>query len=100
MESLLSDTGTWLGGLGSLALALVSFLAKRYVVPFLTVARRRKYAEYIAAIADEVTDDLRARYPDRAWLAYLDEAVDTLIGVCGVSKDVARRAVMAATARK
>jgi len=100
MDSLFTDAGTWLSGLGSLVVVLLTFVAKRYLVPLLNVTRRRKYAEYIAVIADEITDDLRARYPDRAWLAYVDQAVDTLIKVCGISEDVARRAVMAAAARK
>lgn len=100
MDALYMQAGGWLGVLGSVGLMLAGFLAKQYVIPFLSVGHRQKYAEYIAAIADEVTDELRARYPDKEWLTHLDEAVETLAEICGVSREVALRAVRASAARK
>jgi len=94
-SSLTLSDGVW--GLLGIAVAL---LGKAYLVPFLVLAKRRKYAEWIAHIADEVTDDLSARYPDKKWIEFLDESVDTLMGICDIPKETAERAVMAATSRK
>jgi len=94
------DTSSWLGLLGSIGLTLAAYLANRYVIPFLKVGKRQKYARFIAVIADELTDELRVKYPDRQWLQHLDEAVDRLAEICGVSNEIALRAVRAAAARK
>ena len=80
--------------------ALVTWFAKKYLVPWLQVERRRRYAEYIAVMADEITDDLIQRYPDNSWMKKLDEAVDKLIAICGIDPEIARRAVSAALSRK
>ncbi|HOP06019.1 MAG TPA: hypothetical protein PLF13_01875 [candidate division Zixibacteria bacterium] len=100
MESFLTSSSSWLGLLGSIGLMLASQLATRYVIPFLKIGKRQQYAGYIATIADEVTDDLRTRYPDKDWLAHLDEAIDSLISICGISSEIAQRAVSAAVGRK
>lgn len=99
MIDLLTDTSFW-GVVASLVLMIITALAKAYLVPFLKVGKRERYARYIAIIADELTDDLRARYPEKEWLRHLDEAIDGLIDVCGISTEVAQRAVRAAAARK
>jgi hypothetical protein len=70
------------------------------LVPLLRIESNRRYAAYIAVIADEVTDELRARYPDKTWLKYLDEAVDKIIEICDIDPEIARRAALAALARK
>jgi hypothetical protein len=100
MEPILTEPNSWLGLLSSVALLIATYIAKRYVIPFLQIGKREKYALFIAAIADEMTDDLRHKYPDKEWLAHLDEAVDRLIEICGVSQEIAERAVSAASARK
>ncbi len=100
MDFIFAQSGSILGLLGSLGLVAASYVAKKYVIPFLSVGQRHKYAEYLAAIADDVTDELRAKYPEKQWLAHLDEAVDRLIEICGVSREIARRVVMASVARK
>ena len=100
MDFIFAKSGSIVSLLGSLGLVMASYVAKKYVIPFLSVGQRQKYAEYLAAIADDVTDELRAKYPDKEWLAHLDEAVDRLIEICGVSRDIARRVVMASVARK
>jgi len=94
------ETGSWLGLLGSLGLMLVTYLAKQYVIPFLQVGKRQKFAEYIAVIADEVIDELRQKYPEKDWLAHLDEAITKLAEICNVAPDIAERAVRASVARK
>ncbi len=100
MEPQTFQADTWLGLLGSLALVAATYLANRYVIPFLKVGKRQKLAEFIAAIADDVTDELRQKYPNNEWLKHLDEAIDSLIAICGVSSDIAERAVKASAARK
>ncbi len=91
---------TWLGLLGSVALLAATYLANRYIIPFLKVGKRQKLAEFVAAIADDVTDELRQKYPNNEWLKHLDEAIENLIAICGVTPDIAERAVNASAARK
>lgn len=94
------NSSSWLGLLGSVGLMLASHLANKYVIPFLQVGKRKHYAEYIAAVAADVTDDLKGKYPEREWLKHLDEAIDTLIAVCGITPEIASRAINAAASRK
>ncbi len=100
MEDTLLANDLWLGMLGSVGLMAAGYVVRKYLIPFLSVGKRRKYAEYIGGIADELTDELRARYPEKEWLTHLDEATDQLIRICGVSAEISRRAVLAASARK
>ena len=86
--------------LGTLGLTLAGYLAQRYVIPFLKVGKREKYAKYIATIAGEVLSDLQLRYPDKKWLEHVDEAVATLAEICGITPEVARRAINAASSRQ
>ena len=79
---------------------VVVFIGKKYLLPFLKVEKRRRYAKWIAHLADEITDDLLARYPDNRWMKFVDESVDKLMEVCGIDKDVAGRAVNSALHRK
>jgi len=88
------------GGVGTFLMAVVALLARKYLVPYIELESRRKYAAYIAAIADDITDELVLTYPNRKWLEYLDDAVDKIIDVCNIDQDVARRAIQAAAARK
>ena len=88
------------GGFGIIFAALVTWFAKIYLVPFLQVEKRHRYARYIAAIADDVTDDLVQRYPDKSWLKNIDEAVDKIISICDIDTEIACRAASAALNRK
>nr|MBN2276850.1 hypothetical protein [candidate division Zixibacteria bacterium] len=89
-----------MGGLGTVIMTVIVWFAKKYLVPFLEIESRRRYAGYIAAIADEITDDLVRKYPGEEWIKYFDEAVDKIIDICAIDIEVARRAVSAALARK
>ena len=100
MDSIVTEPNSWLGVLSSVALLIATYVVKKYVIPFLQVGKREKYARFIATIADEVTDDLRGRYPNEEWVKHLDEGIDRLIEICGVSQEIARRSVGAAAARK
>ena len=86
--------------LGSVGLLFAGFIARRYIIPFLQVGKRQRYAELIAHLADEITDELRLKYPNRDWMKHLDEGVDRLIALLGIAPEIARRAINAATARK
>lgn len=88
------------GGVWALIGLVVTYLAKNYLVPLVQVEKHRRYARWVAAIADEVTDDLVARYPNKAWLGKLDAAVDQIMEICGIDEDVARRAIRASSTRK
>ena len=79
---------------------LLTYLAKQYLIPFLQIGRRQKYAQYIAVIADDIIDELRLKYPDRTWLEHLDDAITTLVTVCGITPDIAERAINASAVRK
>lgn len=100
MENFLTEPTSWLGMLGSAGMIFLGHLTNKYILPFLKVGKRQTYATYIASIADEVTDDLRNRYPESEWLKHLDEGVDMVISICEISPQVARRAVNAAANRK
>ncbi|MBD3402799.1 hypothetical protein GF420_07875 [candidate division GN15 bacterium] len=100
METLLGDGGTWLGVLGTVLMTVLGFVARQHLIPFLQVGRRERYARYIATMAEEVIDELRARYPEKEWLKHLDDAVSLLIDITGISPEIAGRAVRAAAARR
>jgi hypothetical protein len=84
----------------TVGLTLAGFLAQRFVIPFLKIGKRERYARFIATIAVEVIDDLRSRHPDKKWLEHLDEAVAMVAQICGISPEIARRAINAASVRQ
>ena len=90
----------FLPGLGSLALLLLGWLTQKYVVPFLSTEQRKRMAEHILLIADEVTSSLMLKYPNSGWAAWVDQAVEEIMRITGVSREVALRAVKAALVRK
>ncbi len=99
MESILFQPTSWFSVLGSLAVLLAGHIATKYVIPFLSVGKRQRYAELIAMLADEITDELQGKYA-KDWTKYLDQAVDKLIMILGIDQEIARRAINAAAARK
>jgi hypothetical protein len=87
-------------GLGSLALLVVGWLTQKYVLPLISTEQRKRMAEHILLIADEVTSSLMLKYPNSGWASWLDQAVEEIMRIAGVSKEVALRAVKAALVRK
>jgi len=87
--------GVLCSGFGVAAVALI----RKYLAPLLDIEQNRRYAEWIAKIADELTDCLVGKYPDNQWLRYLDVGVDQIAEICGISKDTAQRAISAAAGR-
>jgi len=86
--------------LGAIFLLILGWATKKYLIPFLDTKLKKKMAEYVLLIADEVTDQLVAKYPRNELLKWLDQAVDRIAEITGVSKEVATRAAQAALARK
>ena len=100
MESLFSQPTSWLGLLSSAGMILFGHVANKYIIPYLKIGKRKQYAQYVATIADEITDDLKNKHPQKEWLKHLDASVDMLISICEISPQVARRAISASLSRK
>jgi hypothetical protein len=103
--SIISTFGDWVttntfDAVGAILLLVVGWAAKKYLIPFLNTELKKKLAEYVLLIADEVTDQLVAKYPKNELLKWMDLAVDKIMEITGVSKEVATRAAQAALARK
>jgi hypothetical protein len=86
--------------LGAILLLLLGWVVKKYLIPYLNTELKKKMAEYTLLIADEVTDQLVAKYPKNELFRWLDQAVDKIREITGVSEEVATRAAQAALARK
>jgi hypothetical protein len=89
-----------LGALGAVLMIYIGIIAKKYLVPLLQAKENREVAEHILIIADDVTDYFRLKFPSAHWSVWLDRAVDRIIEVTGVGRDVADRAARASVARK
>jgi len=87
-------------GLGSLGLLILGWVVQKYVVPLLSTDRKKKLAEHILLIADDVTDYFVLKYPTSNWTEWIDQAVEQIIQITGVDREVAVRAAKAAIARK
>jgi len=105
LSGVFSTLGDWvttntLQATGAILLLLLGWAVKRYLLPFLDTELKKRMAEYVLLIADEVTDQLVAKYPGNELLKWLDQAVDKIAEITGVSKEVALRAAQASLARK
>jgi hypothetical protein len=94
----LSDKG--LQALGALLMIYLGVFIKKEILPLLQAKRNREVAEHILIIADDVTDYFRLKFPSAHWSVWLDRAVDRIIEITGVGRDVADRAAKAAVARR
>ncbi len=104
-STVLSGLGSWvsqntLEALGAILLMLLGWIIKKYLIPFLNTELRKRMAEYVLLIADEVTDQLVVKYPKNELIKWLNQAVDKIIEITGTSREVATRAAQAALARK
>jgi len=97
---ILNHSGVLIGGLWALVLPLLARWVRSEVRPYIQTERRRRMAQWIGYLADDLTDELRVRYPQSQWIQRLDEAVDTLSEAAGIAPEVARRAIHAAAGRK
>jgi hypothetical protein len=80
---------TWLlnqfGGLHNVVITAVVLLTAKVALPWLQAGTRMRYAAHLSHLADEITDDLIARYPDNRWTQVLDDAVDAVLKELGVN---------------
>jgi len=86
--------------LGSLGLLILGWVVQKYLVPYLSTDKKKKLAEHIFLIADDVTDFFLLKYPTSNWTEWIDQAVEQVIQITGVDREVAVRAAKAAIARK
>ncbi len=93
------ESSVW-PGLGSLGLLLLGWVVQKYLVPYLSTEKRKNLAEHILLMADEVTDYFILKYPKSNWSEWIDQAVEQIIQITGVDREVAVRAAKAAIARK
>ena len=86
--------------LGSLGILVLGWLAQKYLVPYLATEKRKKMAEHILLIADEVTSSLALKYPNSGWASWVDQAVEEIMEITDVDREIALRAAKAALVRK
>lgn len=81
---------------------IIGILAGRYLKPWINKTNERlARAQEIALIADRITDELRAQYPDKKPLEWLDIAVDRLIKACDLKDaDIAKREIACQIVKK
>lgn len=97
-----------LGGVTVIVTTVLGYVIKKYVIPWLRVETRRRYAEYLAHLADEFTDDMVINHPN-TWWEEVDKAVDFVMERLGIAKEtgkrlsnevIAKRVVTASLSRK
>jgi hypothetical protein len=98
MGDMLSENS--LAALGAVLMFYLGYIVKKEILPLLRVKRNRELASYILVIADDVTDYFRLKFPRAHWSVWLDKAVDRIIEITGVGRDVAGRAAKASVSRK
>ena len=89
-----------LPSLGSLGLLLIGWVTQKYLVPYLSTEKKKKMAELILLIADDVTNYFLLKYPKANWAEWIDQSVEQIIQITGVDREVALRAAKAAIVRK
>ena len=89
-----------LAAIGAVLMFYIGYIIKKEILPLLKIKRNREMASHILVIADDVTDYFRLKFPNAHWSVWLDKAVDRIIDITGVGRDVAGRAARASVARK
>ncbi|UCE65315.1 MAG: hypothetical protein JSU85_10615 [Candidatus Zixiibacteriota bacterium] len=89
-----------LAAIGAVLMFYLGYIIKKEILPILKIKRNREMAAHILVIADDVTDYFRLKFPNAHWSVWLDKAVDRIIDITGVGRDVAGRAARASVARK
>ena len=92
--------GQAIEAIGALLLLAIGLITKKYIVPLLKTSLAKQTAGHVLLIADDVTDYFAEKFPGAHWSVWLDKAVDRIIDITGVGRDVAGRAARASVARK
>jgi hypothetical protein len=88
-----------LAAVGSLLMIYLAYIVRKELVPLLKARRNREIAGHLLAIADDVTDYFRSKFPTAHWSVWLDRAVDRVIEITKVDREVAERVARASLAR-
>lgn len=88
-----------LAALGGFLMLYLGYVIKKEIIPLLKIKRNRELAGYILVIADDITDYFRLKFPSAHWSVWLDRAVDKIIEITGVEREIAGRAVRASVRR-
>lgn len=83
-----------------LILIVLGFVVVKFLVPLLKSQLSKSIASHLLIIADDVTDYYVDKYPNSKPAEWIDQAVDKIIEVMGVSRETAKRAAIAALQRK
>lgn len=101
MLTIFSFLKDWsLTALGSLLMLVLSWVAGKYLPKLLDTERKKRMAEYLLKIADDLTDYFIQKYPDSKYAQWIDQAIEKLMEICGVERDVAERVLKAVIERK
>jgi len=100
METIFDSIISNLGGVAGIIIAIVGWVVTKYVLPLIKSQKAEVMARHIALIADDVTDSLVMKYPESKWAQIADEAIDQIMAICDINKQVAERAAQAAMGRK
>jgi len=92
-----------LSGIIGLFLLVLGWVVNKYLKPWLGTGFKLALARQIVVIADDVTDYFVQKYPENKAAEWFDKAVDKIREIIGpneISKEVAKRAISGALARK
>jgi hypothetical protein len=93
-------TAQSVAAVGSLLMIYLAYIVKKELVPLLKAKRNREIARHVLTIADDVTDYFRSKFPTAHWSVWLDRAVDRVIEITEVDREVAERVARASVTRK
>jgi hypothetical protein len=88
-----------LAALGAILMIYLGYIIRKEIIPLLKIKRNRELAGYILIIADDITDYFRLKFPSAHWSVWLDRAVDKIIEITGVEREIAGRAARASVQR-
>jgi hypothetical protein len=86
--------------IGSLLMLVLSWIAAKYLPSLLNTERKKRMAEYILKIAEDVIGFYLEKYPNDPYASWLDMAIARLMEICGIERDIAERVLKAAIERK
>jgi hypothetical protein len=89
-----------LAAIGAVLMIYLGYIIRKEILPILKIKRNRELASHLLLIADDVTDYFRLKFPKAHWSVWLDKAVDRIIDITGVGREVAGRAARASISRK
>ncbi|HEQ98795.1 MAG TPA: hypothetical protein ENO22_05590 [candidate division Zixibacteria bacterium] len=71
------------GGIDNIVYVGLGLFISKFLVEWLKVGTRKRYFHWLAGLADEITDNLIASYPDSEWIDRVDGYIDFFIEKLG-----------------